>query len=121
MKTLFSGRILLIGCGYVGRCTLPLLLRYLAMPPSKITVLDFVDNRAAIAAELAQGVRYEITLWRMPTRFGVGIRCQPAGFETKIGCRWRCQPKHRILHLLLSLFRQMNQFRQFSYTTKSLC
>src|SRR5262249_62206200 len=48
MKKAFSGKILLIGCGYVGRCTLPLLLRHLKMPPNRITVLDFVDARSAI-------------------------------------------------------------------------
>jgi homospermidine synthase len=58
MKMSFAGRILLVGCGYVGRCTLPLLLRHLRMPPEHITVLDFVDNRSAIAGELAKGVRY---------------------------------------------------------------
>ena len=60
MKTKFSGKILLVGCGYVGRCTLPLLLKHLDMPADRITVLDFVDNRAAIQKELAKGVRYEI-------------------------------------------------------------
>jgi homospermidine synthase len=60
MKTPFAGRILLVGCGYVGRCTLPLLLKHLQMPAERITVLDFVDNRAAIAGELARGVRYVI-------------------------------------------------------------
>jgi homospermidine synthase len=58
MKTLFHGRILMLGCGYVGRCTLPLLLKHLRMPAAHITVLDFVDNRAAIADALAQGVVY---------------------------------------------------------------
>jgi len=60
MKTPFAGRILLVGCGYVGRCTLPLLLKHLDMPADRITVLDFVDNRAAIARELAKGVHYVI-------------------------------------------------------------
>jgi homospermidine synthase len=58
--TTFNGRILLIGCGYVGRCTLPLLLEHLRMPADRITVLDFADNRAAVADALAAGVRYEI-------------------------------------------------------------
>lgn len=60
MKTPFEGKILMIGCGYVGRCTLPLFLKHLEMPASRITVLDFVDNRDAIRNELAQGVRYVI-------------------------------------------------------------
>src|SRR5262249_6939120 len=40
MKTPFPGRVLLIGCGYVGRCTLPLLVRHLDVPANRITVLD---------------------------------------------------------------------------------
>jgi homospermidine synthase len=60
MKVPFSGRILMIGCGYVGRCTLPLLLKHLRMPAERITVLDFADCRAAVTDALAQGVRYEI-------------------------------------------------------------
>jgi homospermidine synthase len=58
MKIPFHGRILLVGCGYVGRCTLPLLLKHLRMPAEHITILDFVNNRAAVADALAQGVRY---------------------------------------------------------------
>jgi len=57
-KTPFGGHVLLVGCGYVGRCTLPLLLEHLDMPADRITVLDFVDNRAAVANEITRGVRY---------------------------------------------------------------
>jgi homospermidine synthase len=57
----FNGRILMIGCGFVGRCTLPLLLRHLRISPERITVLDFLDNRAAVAESLAQGVRYVVS------------------------------------------------------------
>src|SRR5262245_19443385 len=60
MKKSFQGKILMIGCGYVGRCTLPLLLKHIPMPAERITVLDFADNRAAIAGSLAKGVKYEI-------------------------------------------------------------
>jgi homospermidine synthase len=54
------GRILVIGCGSVSQCTLPLLLKELAVAPSSITVLDMVDNRARIAAVVKEGVRYEV-------------------------------------------------------------
>ncbi len=52
-------RVLILGCGSVSQCTLPLLLKELPIPADRITVLDMVDNRARIAAELAQGVTYE--------------------------------------------------------------
>jgi homospermidine synthase len=56
----FDGKILILGCGSVAQCTLPLLLRHLDMSPSQVTVMDFVDNRARIASEIEQGVRYVV-------------------------------------------------------------
>jgi homospermidine synthase len=55
----FTGRILMLGCGSVAQCTLPLLVRHVCRP-DQITVMDFVDNRHRIAEELAQGVTYVI-------------------------------------------------------------
>ena len=46
--TPFDGRILMLGCGSVGQCTLPLLRRHLDMPASRITVVDFKDMRPKI-------------------------------------------------------------------------
>lgn len=54
----FDGRVLVIGCGAVAQCTLPLLLRHLDMPPQQITVVDFVDNRHRIRPALEAGVKY---------------------------------------------------------------
>jgi homospermidine synthase len=53
----FSGRILILGCGSVAQCTLPLLLRHVAAP-SQITVMDFADNRVRIQRELDAGVTF---------------------------------------------------------------
>jgi homospermidine synthase len=53
-------RILVIGCGSVSQCTVPLLLRERVIAPDRITVLDMVDNRPKIADALAAGVRYEL-------------------------------------------------------------
>lgn len=54
----FNGRILVLGCGGVARCTLPLLLRHLDMPGDRITVVDMVDHRDRIGPALAAGVQY---------------------------------------------------------------
>lgn len=59
-KIKFENKILVIGCGYVERCTIPLLVRHLDMPPQNITVLDFVDNREAIADSIKKGVNYKV-------------------------------------------------------------
>ena len=45
-RTPFNGRILMLGCGSVGRCTLPLILRHIDMPANRITVMDFEDVRS---------------------------------------------------------------------------
>ena len=54
------GRVLVLGCGSVAQCTVPLLVRDLAIPPASITIVDFADNRERVAEQLAMGVRYEI-------------------------------------------------------------
>ncbi len=54
----FPGRILVLGCGSVAQCTLPLFVRHLELRPEQITILDFVDSRARVAGLLEQGVRY---------------------------------------------------------------
>jgi homospermidine synthase len=53
-------RVLVLGCGSVAQCTIPLLLSDLGIDPSQMTVVDFVDNRDRIADALAAGVTYEI-------------------------------------------------------------
>jgi homospermidine synthase len=54
----FDGKLLILGCGSVAQCTIPLLLRHIQMPPERITVLDMRDNRAEIADSLVRGVQY---------------------------------------------------------------
>ena len=57
-KVPFHGRVLMLGCGGVAQCMLPVLLRHLDMPADRITVIDMVDNRSSIRAQLEQGVKY---------------------------------------------------------------
>ena len=52
-------RVLVLGCGSVAQCTVPLLLRDLHIEGSRITIVDFVDNRARVADCIAQGVTYQ--------------------------------------------------------------
>jgi len=49
----------MLGCGSVGQCTLPLLLRHVDMPADRITVMDFDDIRPRIAEALAAGVTFK--------------------------------------------------------------
>jgi len=54
----FGGRLLIIGCGSVSQCAIPLVLKLIKMPPKKITIMDFVDNRSRIKPALRKGVNY---------------------------------------------------------------
>jgi homospermidine synthase len=56
----YKGRILMIGYGSVGRCTMPMLERHFDMPMSRITVVDAVDNSADAARFIAQGLNYVV-------------------------------------------------------------
>ena len=52
-------RVLVLGCGSVAQCTLPLLIRDLEIEPTRITIVDMVDNRARVADSIARGVTFE--------------------------------------------------------------
>ncbi len=57
-STSFAGNVVIIGCGSVAQCTLPILLKETDISPTRITVVDFVDNRQRIQAQLSAGVTY---------------------------------------------------------------
>ena len=54
----FDGKLLVLGCGSVAQCTIPLLVRHLDMPAERVTVIDMRDNREWIASSLARGVKF---------------------------------------------------------------
>ena len=60
-RTPFSGRLLMLGCGSVGQCTLPLIRRHIDMPADRITVIDFTDVRSKIQDSLQAGVVFKQT------------------------------------------------------------
>jgi homospermidine synthase len=60
-RTSFDGRILMLGCGSVGQCTLPLVRRHVDMPSDRITVVDFEDVRPRIEESLQAGVVFKQT------------------------------------------------------------
>jgi len=55
---MFSGKVLMVGYGSVAQCTLPILLRHLEIPPSRVTVLEFEDRSEALAPWVRQGLRF---------------------------------------------------------------
>ena len=58
MKVNFGGRVLVLGCGSVSQCLQPLLLKHIAMDFSKLTVMDFEDNRHTVANTIGAGATY---------------------------------------------------------------
>lgn len=54
----FNGKLLIIGCGSVSQCAIPLVLKLIEMPANKITIMDFVDNRHRVKDALSKGVNY---------------------------------------------------------------
>ncbi|MDD4287024.1 MAG: saccharopine dehydrogenase NADP-binding domain-containing protein [Candidatus Peribacteraceae bacterium] len=57
-KIPFTGHILMLGFGGVAKCTLPLLLRNLAVSPKQITVMDMEDQREHLKEYLPQGLTF---------------------------------------------------------------
>ena len=56
----FAGKILVIGCGSVSQCAIPLVLKIIDAPPKNITIMDFTDNRHRVKDSLDKGVNYVI-------------------------------------------------------------
>lgn len=54
----FEGRLLIIGCGSVSQCAVPLVLKLMEIPAGKVTLLDFADHRDRVQEALHKGVRY---------------------------------------------------------------
>lgn len=54
----FNGKILIIGCGSVSQCAIPLVLQLIEMPAKNVTIMDFVDNRSRVKDALDKGVSY---------------------------------------------------------------
>ncbi len=59
MKIPFGGSAVVLGCGAVSRCLLPLLLRHFEMDFHKLTIIDLIDARAHIPDVLAAGANYQ--------------------------------------------------------------
>jgi homospermidine synthase len=59
LKIRFDGKILVIGCGGVAQCFLPLLVKHLDMPPRKITVIDFLDKSEILKSLLDREVVFK--------------------------------------------------------------
>ena len=54
----FKGKLLIVGCGAVSQCAVPLVLKLIDMPAKNITIMDFVDNRSRVKDALDRGVTY---------------------------------------------------------------
>lgn len=57
-KQKFNGKILIIGCGSVSQCAIPLVIKLIDVPPKNVTIMDFADNRKRVKDSLKKGVKY---------------------------------------------------------------
>ena len=48
----------MVGCGSVGKCVLPVLLKHIDIPLKNITVVDFADKREVLKTWLGRGLKY---------------------------------------------------------------
>jgi homospermidine synthase len=53
-------KILIIGCGSVSQCAIPMVVKLIDVSPQDITIMDFVDNRERVKDTLKKGVNYVI-------------------------------------------------------------
>ena len=56
--TSFNQRVLMTGFGVVARAVLPMLLRHLRVPPSRITVIDFADREEVLRPWIKKGLNF---------------------------------------------------------------
>src|SRR5262245_18672145 len=54
----FPRRILFVGFGSVARCTLPILLRHIAVEPRQITIIDFEPDEKALKPWIDRGMTF---------------------------------------------------------------
>ena len=54
----YDGKILIIGCGSVSQCAIPLVLELIDVPAKNVTIMDFVDNKKRVRSSLKKGVKY---------------------------------------------------------------
>ncbi|MFC1511257.1 saccharopine dehydrogenase C-terminal domain-containing protein [Candidatus Margulisiibacteriota bacterium] len=54
----FQGKILIIGCGSVSQCAIPMVVRHIDVDPKNVTIMDFVDNSHRVKDTLKKGVKY---------------------------------------------------------------
>jgi len=54
----FDKKVLLLGCGAVGQCALPLLFKHIRVAPGNVTVMDFEDKTAILREWTGQGVTF---------------------------------------------------------------
>lgn len=64
----------MIGCGAVAQTTIPLIPKYLAIPFSRITIVDMVDNSAQIKTALDAGAKFFVDEVTCQSQAMLGLR-----------------------------------------------
>lgn len=86
----FRGKILVIGCGSVSQCAIPLILKLIDVPPKNITIMDFKDNRPRVKDSLDKGVRYVINRVT-PKNYGALLKKYVGAGDLIIDLAWNIE------------------------------
>ena len=68
----FKGNVLVIGCGSVAQCAIPLIPKIIGVPHKNVSIIDFVDNRKRVSRFSEKGdvlhdrAHYARELFRCP-------------------------------------------------------
>jgi len=77
----------ILGCGSVVQCLLPLLLDHFVLAPSSVVVIESRDNREKIASSIAKGVQY-LQLEITPENLDEVLSAQLAGGDLLLDLAW---------------------------------
>ncbi len=115
----FRQNIVIIGCGSVAQCTLPILFNLIDILPSSVTIIDFVDNRSAIEPFIRRGVRYEQVRLTQENYQEILINCLSPGdllvdlawnLETASLIEWCQQRQVRYINTSLELWNPFDHY-----------
>ena len=80
-------RVVILGCGSVAQCLLPLLLEHFGFEPKSVTVIESRDNEGRIADSIAKGVRY-VRLEVTPENLGEVLATHLGSGDLLIDLAW---------------------------------
>jgi homospermidine synthase len=106
----FNGKMLVIGCGSVAQCAIPLILKLIEIPADRLTIMDFVDNRKRVQDALDRGARYVVDRIT-PENYGEILSAYVGAGDVIVDLAWNIETmallqwcrEHQVLYVNTSL------------------